>query len=298
MGTTHIPLHLFSHLSTPHHTTSTTMPARDTGAKIGDKLDAVTKQSYHELGYKMGERVDQTLTELNEKLRDPTGKTPEDHFKDIYGASASLIGHTYDYAWSWVPFTKQKARNAKQQVKGSAHYATHTSAHGVKEDAKSKAGDVKNDVMETELPGPTQQTIGGLINEARGLVGQVLDTIIYYVKVAEKKGEEAVHDPKGVAHQAKNKAILQGDTVIDQARNVSAFVMEKSRDIITYGVEKKDEAKDQLYQGAGEAKDQMRRGAGEAKEYAQKNAGEARDRAAAETGTRNDRPHVAVSAQL
>merc|ERR1711939_1171725 len=110
MGTWDIPLHLFSHLSTPHHTTSTTMPARDTGAKIGDKLDAVTKQSYHELGYKMGERVDQTLTELNEKLRDPTGKTPEDHFKDIYGASASLIGHTYDYAWSWVPFTKQRTR--------------------------------------------------------------------------------------------------------------------------------------------------------------------------------------------
>lgn len=85
-----------------------------------------------------------------------------------------------------------------------------------------------------------------------------------------------MHDPRGTAREAKNKAIMQGDTMVDQARNLSAYVMEKSRDIITYGVEKKDEAKSQV----------------------KRNAGQAREKATAETGTKEDRPHIAVSAQL
>lgn len=270
------------------------MPARDTGANAGAQLDKVSQKSYQDIGYNVGEKFDKLKADINGKYVDRNGKTPEDHFKELYAGSASLVGNTYNYAWSWVPFTKKKAHQAKD-------YAAHTNASEFKndvkskgEEAKSKGQDLKEDAKNTELPGNTDQTIGGLINEARGLAGQFLDTAVYYVKVAEEKADEATSDAKGTAKDAEQKGKAKSRSYVDQARGLTAYVLERTSDIITFGQQKAGEAADELNGKTSEAKSY----ADSVKQNGKAKVGEAKDKVSDETQTNGDRPHFAVSVQL
>lgn len=258
------------------------MSAQNKGAKAGEKVDVVSDKvkntSWREVGATGGKKIDEVRTKVNEKYVDANGVTPEQHFKEIYGASANLIGNTYNYAWSWVPFTKQKAREAKEK-------AMHTDLATLKSDAKHKGLELKDDALTAELPGDTTQTIGGLVDESRALVGQILDTAIYYIKVAPAKAENAAsdakgaakgaaNDAKGTARDAQNRIAAKGNSYIDQARNLTAWVLERSQDIVTYGQQKAAEAKDAAEGKAGEVKDSAKSAANNFSAEAKANGGD------------------------
>ena len=120
------------------------------------------------------------------------------------------------------------------------------------------------------------------------------DVICSYVKVAEEKAHEATSDAKGTAKNAEQKGKAKSRSYIDQARGLTAYVLERSSDIITYGQKKAGEAANELDGKTSEAKSY----ADSVKEGTKAKAGEAKDKAAGETQTNGDRPHFAVSVQL
>lgn len=258
------------------------MSAQQKGAKAGEQVDAVSDKvkntSWRDVGATGGKKIDQVRNKVNEKFVDVNGVTPEQHFKEIYGASANLIGNTYNYAWSWIPYSKQKAREAKDK-------AMHTDLATLKAEAKTKGIEVKDDALNAELPGDTTQTLGGLIDESRALVGQILDTAVYYIKVAPAKADEAASDAKGAARGAANdargsardaqhKIAAKGNSYVDQARNLTAFFLERAQDIITYGQEKAQEAKDTVQDTAGNVKDSAKNAANNFSAEAKANGGD------------------------
>jgi len=97
-------------------------------------------------------------------------------------------------------------------------------------------------------------TLGSLINETRGLVGKFLNTAVYYIKVAEEKGEEVMHEAPGKLSDAADRTRNEADaeahklkkhnkrerssSLTTTARNATAWALEVTSEILSFGLDK------------------------------------------------------------
>jgi len=258
------------------------MSAQDKGSRYGAKLDNANAQakdtamnkSYRDIGHDVGKRLDAAARQLNDHTADANGKKADQHLSELYDSTASLVSHTYDYAWSWIPFSQKKARQIKDDPKGQAKEG--------KENAKSAAGDAQK--KGEEAAEDAKQTIFSLVNETRGLAGQVLDTAHHYVMVADKKTQETANDA-----QASDKEPVQAaGTVIGATRNLAAAMIEKTRDVVCYGMEQGDDARYHTKQAGRDAGNKANDYTNQAKQLAGKAAGTAQKYGqAAQNGMQN-----------
>ena len=116
-----------------------------------------------------------------------------------------------------------------------------------------------------------------------------------YIKVGEEKADnaasqakgsakDAASDAKGTAKQSERRASAKGQSYVDQARNLTAYLLERSQDIITYGQQKAHEAKENAKDAAGQAEGKAKNVKDNAQANAQVNGG--------------DRPGFSIQANL
>jgi len=198
-------------------TNATNQGAR-AGAKVDEVKDNFENSSYRDIGRGAGKRVDAVAKFINENVTDSNGKKLDECVEELYNSTSNLAGRTYDYAWSWVPFTEKKAKSAKGQAEGKAE--------------EIKAGVKKNYNRQDVDP-----SLGSLIDESRALVGQVLSTVHDYVIVADKKSAEVADDAQG----SDNAAVREAGGLIHNVRGMAASLIKTAENIVTYGQDKADE---------------------------------------------------------
>lgn len=115
-----------------------------------------------------------------------------------------------------------------------------------------------------------------------------------YIKVAEETADEAVSDPKGTGKEAEQKVKAKSQTYVDQARGLTAYILERTSDIITYGQKKAEEATSEMNGQKSEAKSYV----DSVKQNSKAKVDEVKDKATSETQTNGDRPHLAFSVQV
>jgi len=245
------------------------MSAQEKGSRYGAKLDqandqakdAAMNKSYRDLGNDVGKQLDAAARRLNDRTADSNGKKADQHLSELYDSSISLASHTYDYAWSWIPFTQKKARQIRNDPKGQAKEGK----ENVK-DAARTGGKQGEEVAED-----AKQTIFDLVNEARGLTGQILDTAHHYVVVADKKTQETANDA-----QASGKApVRAAGGMIGATRNLAAAMIEKTRDVVCYGMEQGEDARYHSKQVSRDAQNKANDYTNQAKQMAGKAVGTA-----------------------
>lgn len=105
-----------------------------------------------------------------------------------------------------------------------------------------------------------------------------------YIRVGEEKANSAASDAKGTAKEYEHRASAKGQSCVDQARNLTAYLLERSQDIITYGQQKAEEAKESAKDTAGKAEGKAKNFKDNAQANAQVNGG--------------DRPGFSIQANL
>lgn len=100
-----------------------------------------------------------------------------------------------------------------------------------------------------------------MLHSAGGYLRQntllMLLAVASYIKVGEEKVQEGAEQAQGEIKKGQHNASAHKQTYVDQARNLTAYVLERSEQVITYGQKKAQEAVDQAKGQAKSAKDQV-----------------------------------------